>query len=99
MPPSRFNHHRSLLKVYNWLFRLRPSRLPFFGLTSNAFPDIGSVGRSVGRIEKKKKTKKKTITRSLGIGGPGTPLHIWINKMHNVKVLNPGVILIVGCRV
>ena len=30
-------------------------------------PDIGSVGR-IG----KKKTKRKIITRSLGIGGPGT---------------------------
>ena len=39
----------------------------FFRLASNAFPGVGSVGR----IEKKK-TKKK-ITRSLGIGGPGTP--------------------------
>lgn len=28
----------------------------FFGLASNAFPNIGSVGRSVGRNEKKKKT-------------------------------------------
>ena len=43
-------------------FQFRPS-LPFFffRLASNAFPDIGSVGR----IEKKN-------TRSLGIGGPAT---------------------------
>ena len=39
----------------------------FFRLASNAFSDAGSVGR----IEKKKDLKK--ITRSLGIGGPGTP--------------------------
>ena len=39
----------------------------FFRLGSNAFPDIGSVGR----IEKKK--RKKKITGSLGIGGPGSP--------------------------
>ena len=39
----------------------------FFRLPSNAFPDTGSVGR----IEKK--NVKKKITRSLGIGGPGTP--------------------------
>ena len=31
------------------------------------------LGRSVGRTEKKKKPKKKRITRSLGIGGPGAP--------------------------
>ena len=36
-------------------------------LPSNAFPDIGSVRR----IEKK--NPKGTITRSLGIVGPGTP--------------------------
>ena len=30
------------------------------------------LGRAVGRIEKKK-PKKKRITRSLGIGGPGAP--------------------------
>ena len=40
----------------------------FFRLASNAFPDVGSVGR----IEKKK-TSKKNKTRSLRIGGPGTP--------------------------
>ena len=38
----------------------------FFSLASNAFSDIGLVGR----IEKKKK-QKKIFTRSLG--GPGTP--------------------------
>ena len=38
----------------------------FFRLASNAFPDIGSVGR----IEKK---KLKKVTRSLGIGGPDNP--------------------------
>ena len=31
---------------------------PFFRLASNAFPDIGSVGRLIGRIEKKKLKKK-----------------------------------------
>ena len=41
--------------------------LSFIYLASNAFSDVGSVGR----IEKKKKLKK--FTRSLGIGGPGTP--------------------------
>ena len=46
---------------------LRPSPF-FFRLASNAFPDIGSAGR----IEKKKKTRKK-ITRSLGTGGLGAP--------------------------
>ena len=40
--------------------------LSFIYLASNAFSDVGSVGRF-----EKKKTKK--ITRSLGIGGPGTP--------------------------
>ena len=54
--------HASLLLT---LFFIRP--FPFFRLASNAFPDIGSVGR----IEKKQ-TKKK-FTRSLKIGGPGTP--------------------------
>ena len=39
----------------------------FFRLASNAFPDI----RSVARIKKKK--LKKKITKSLGIGGLGTP--------------------------
>ena len=48
------------------------------------FPNVGSVG-----LEKKKPKKKKQNTRSLGIGGPGTPgrmtlSHIWINKMHNI---------------
>ena len=38
----------------------------FFRLASNAFPDIGSVGR-IGKENLKK------ITRSLGIGGPGNP--------------------------
>ena len=38
-----------------------------FCLASNAFPDIGSDGR----IENKKTYKK--ITRSLGLGGLGTP--------------------------
>ena len=37
----------------------------FFRLASNAFPDIGSIGR----IEKK---NLKKITRSLRKGGPGT---------------------------
>ena len=45
----------------------RPSPFFFFRLASNAFPDIGSVGR----IEKKK--PKKRITRSLGVRGTGTP--------------------------
>ena len=46
---------------------IRPS--PFlFRLESNAFPD-----GSVGRIDKKKTFKKKKTTRSLGIGGLGTP--------------------------
>ena len=38
----------------------------FFRLASNAFLDI----RSVARIKKK---NKKKITKSLGIGGLGTP--------------------------
>ena len=46
---------------------VRPSPLFFFRLASNAFPDI----RSVARIKKKK--LKKKITKSLGIGGLGTP--------------------------
>ena len=41
----------------------------FRRLASNAFPDIGSVGR----IEKKKKKTKIIIKRSHGIGGPGNP--------------------------
>ena len=43
----------------------KPIPFFFFALASNAFPDIGSVGR----IEKKKKNVK-----SLGIGGPGSPV-------------------------
>ena len=39
---------------------------PFFRLGSNAFPDIGSGGRT-------EKRNLKKITRSLGIGSPGTP--------------------------
>ena len=39
--------------------------LSFIFLASNAFSDVGSVGR----FEK----KLKKITRSLGIEGPGTP--------------------------
>ena len=38
----------------------------FFRLALNAFPDVGSVGRT-------EKTTLKKITRSLGIGGPVTP--------------------------
>ena len=38
----------------------------FFRLASNAFPDIGSVGR-IGKENLKK------ITRSLEIGGAGNP--------------------------
>ena len=52
-----------------YLFRLSPPApffLFFFCLASNAFPDIGSVGR----IEKK---NLKKIRRSLGIGGLGIP--------------------------
>ena len=45
----------------------RPSPL-FFRLASNAFPNIGSVSW-IG----KKNSKKKNISRSLGIGGPGIP--------------------------
>ena len=46
------------------LTSLRPP--PFFvRLASNAFHDIGSVGRT--------EKKKKKIPRSLEIGGPGTP--------------------------
>ena len=54
-----------VLNVFAATKRLTPSPL-FFRLASNAFPDIGSVGRN-----EKKNVKK--ITRSLGIGGPGTP--------------------------
>ena len=39
------------------------SPFPFFGLLSNAFPDFGSVGRSVGKEKKPKKTEKKSRTR------------------------------------
>ena len=49
------------------VMQVRPS--PFFRLASNAFPDIGSVDR----IEKK--TIKKKIIRSLGVGGL-VPQHI-----------------------
>ena len=45
---------------------IRPSPPPFFRLASTAFPDVGSVSL----IEKNPKEK---ITRSIGIGGPGTP--------------------------
>ena len=38
----------------------------FFRLGSNAFPDIGSGSRT-------EKTNLKKITKSLGIGSPGTP--------------------------
>ena len=36
---------------------------PFFRLASNAFPDIGSIGR----------IEKKNVKKNLGIGGPGSP--------------------------
>ena len=39
----------------------------FFRLASNAFSDIGSVGRSV-RLKKKPKKRKKSLNRR-----PGTP--------------------------
>ena len=48
----RFSNKRKKFKD-NPKNKLRPSPL-FFRFASNAFPDIGSVGRSVGRIEKKK---------------------------------------------
>ena len=57
----------------------------FFRLASNAFPDIGSVGR----IEKKILKKKFTMQKSRNMR-PWYPrmtlkhLHIWINKMHNI---------------
>ena len=43
----------------------------FFCLLSNAFPDFGSVGRSVGRSETEEKTpkKKKKWRRSLELEG------------------------------
>ena len=47
-----------LLKIFRKKYT-RPS--PLFCLASNAFPDIGSVGRN------EKKNLKKKITRSLGI--------------------------------
>ena len=62
--------------LFNFVRMRKGIRLPalvlghppfFFRLASNAFPDVGSVGRT-----DKKKTLKK-ITRSLGIGGPVTP--------------------------
>ena len=57
-----------VLNVFAATKRLRPSPL-FFVWHRLRFLILG---RSVGRNEKKKKPKKK-ITRSLGIGGPGTP--------------------------
>ena len=61
---------------------VRPSP-PFFRLESNARPNIGLVGRSDWTPPpppKKKKTYKKTykeITRSIGMGDPGTPGIRW----------------------
>ena len=49
---------------------LRP--FTFFCLLSNAFPDFGSVIRSVGKEKKKPKKKKKM--ESLELGGP-VPQH------------------------
>ena len=51
--------------VHRCIF-FRPSHFFLFRLASNVFPDIGRVGRSVGL------KKKKQLTRSLGIGCPGT---------------------------
>ena len=51
----------------------RPSP-PFFScLESNACPNIGSVGRIEPKNKKIKKKTYKEITRSIGMGGPGTP--------------------------
>ena len=68
------------------LFHLIPSHL-FFCLASNAFSDIGSVGR----IEKKKKNLKKIQMKSRNSRPwyPRTTLKvnihiIWINKMDNI---------------
>ena len=52
---------------YLLFFPIGPSPPPFFfRFASNAFPDVGKVGR----IEKK---NLKKDTRSLGIAGPCTP--------------------------
>ena len=55
-----------LFKLTQYLILAKNISLFFFRLASNAFPDIWSVGQT------EKKNKKK-FTRSLGIGGPGTP--------------------------
>ena len=55
-----------LIQLQSKTIILRPS-LFFLCFASTAFPDIGPVGQ----IEKK--NLKTKITRSLGIGGPGTP--------------------------
>ena len=63
---NQFLYLQGILDFPVLVLVIRPSPV-FLCLPSNAFLDIGSVGR----IEKKRKPKKK-ITRSLGIVGPGT---------------------------
>ena len=66
------------------LFQLMPSHL-FFCLASNAFSDIGSVGR----IEKKNLKRMHMKSRNGRPWYPRTTLKvnihiIWINKMENI---------------
>ena len=61
---------------------LRP--FTFFCLLSNAFPDFGSVGRLVGRSEKKKgKNKKWRRSPELGL----VPQH---NNMQSLEMTRRG---------
>ena len=62
-PWTHSSYSKNGEKAIQWGFRLSPF---FFRLGSNAFPDIGSGGRT-------EKRNLKKITRSLGIGSPGTP--------------------------
>ena len=72
-----------VLNVFAATKRLRPSPL-FFHFASNAFPDIGSVGRN----EKKKPKKNHKKSRNRRPWYPRVTLkvniYIWINKMHNI---------------
>ena len=57
---------------------------------SNAFSDFGSVGRSVGRIEKKKlKKNSQEVSEYLALVSQDDVIKvdthiIWINKMDNI---------------
>ena len=47
-----------LTKLLDTNSSIRPSHLFFFRLASNAFPDVGSVGRTGKKKPKKKKSQE-----------------------------------------